>query len=90
MSDGSTWSAEANTVRPTKSVARMPAIQASVIAAFRDSGARKAGIPLEIASVPVMAVHPDEKARSTRNHVRASIAAGGGSVTGSSVPVTIR
>ena len=75
---------------PTKNVPRTTAIHPSVIAAFRDSGARNAGIPLEIASVPVIATQPPEKARSTRNHVRAST---GGIVTGVGggiVPVTNR
>ena len=44
-------------------VARMIAIQRIVTAAFRASGSRKAGTPLEIASTPVSAVHPEAKAR---------------------------
>ena len=47
----------------------MPAIQPMVIDALRDSGGLKAGTPFEIASTPVSAVQPEEKARSTRNHV---------------------
>jgi hypothetical protein len=34
----------------------------SVVAAFRDWGRRNAGTPLEIASTPVSAVDPEEKA----------------------------
>ncbi len=45
--------------------ASMP-IAASVVAAFFDLGLRKAGTPLEIASTPVSAAQPDEKARSSR------------------------
>ena len=39
----------------------------SVVAAFLLLGLRKAGTPLLIASTPVSAVHPEEKARSSRN-----------------------
>ena len=62
----------------------------SVMAALRDSGGRKAGMPLEMASVPVMAVQPDENARSTRNQVSASVAAVGTGAAGGSVPVRSR
>ena len=47
---------------PTKSVPRMPLIHSIVVAALRDSGDLKAGTPLETASMPVMAVQPEEKA----------------------------
>jgi len=40
------------------------AFQVSVVAAFFDSGRRKAGTPLEIASTPVSATAPDEKPRN--------------------------
>ncbi len=39
----------------------------SVVAALRLFGFLKAGTPLEIASTPVRAAHPDEKARARRN-----------------------
>ncbi|GAA3100554.1 hypothetical protein GCM10020001_016640 [Nonomuraea salmonea] len=42
-------------------------ISSSVVAAFLLLGLRKAGTPLLIASTPVSAAHPVEKARSTRN-----------------------
>ena len=38
----------------------------SVVAALRDLGRWKLGTPLEIASTPVRAAHPEEKARRTR------------------------
>ena len=75
---------------PMKSVPRIAAIQPSVIAALRDSGGRKAGMPLEIASVPVMAVQPEENARRTRNHTSGSVAATGGGAAGGSEPVSSR
>ena len=46
---------------PMKSVPRMMPIQTRVMAAFFDSGRRKAGTPFEIASTPVSATAPDEK-----------------------------
>ncbi len=39
----------------------------SVVAALRLLGSSKAGTPLETASTPVSAVHPEANARSTRN-----------------------
>ena len=39
----------------------------NVVAALRDLGRWKLGTPLEIASTPVRAAHPEEKARRTRN-----------------------
>ena len=41
----------------------------SVMAALRDSGLRKAWIPLEMASTPDNATAPDENARSKRKAV---------------------
>ena len=38
------------------------------MAAFRYSGLRNAGTPLEMASTPVMAVQPPENAASSKNH----------------------
>ena len=38
----------------------------SVVAAFLLFGLRNAGTPLLIASTPVSAAHPDEKARASR------------------------
>ncbi len=40
---------------------------ARVAAALALCGRRKAGTPLLIASTPVSAAHPEEKARSSRN-----------------------
>ena len=39
----------------------------SVVAAFLLFGLRNAGTPLEMASTPVSAAQPDEKARASRN-----------------------
>jgi hypothetical protein len=47
-------------------------------------------MPLEIASIPVKAVHPDANARSTRNHASGSTAGSGGGAAGGSEPVTRR
>ncbi len=41
----------------------------SVLAAFRDSLGLNAGTPLEIASTPVRATAPEEKARIRRKNV---------------------
>ncbi len=60
------------------------------MAALRDSGGLKAGMPLEIASVPVIAVQPEAKARRTRNQVSASVDATGDGAAGGSVPVSSR
>ena len=90
VSRGTTPSWFDSTVMPTNIVARMNAIQPSVMAAFRDSGGRKAGMPLEIASIPVKAVHPEANARSPRNHASGSTAGTDGGAAGGSVPVTRR
>jgi hypothetical protein len=50
---------------------RMP-IQTRVVRAFGASGALKAGTPLEMASVPVMAEQPWAKARRIRKMLRPS------------------
>ena len=47
----------------------MAPMMANVAAALRDCGRRNAGTPSAIASTPVSAVAPDEKARSRRNTV---------------------
>src|SRR3990172_12656381 len=51
------------------SVPRIADIQINVIPALRLRGSLKAGIPLEIASTPVNAVVPFEKACSSKNGV---------------------
>jgi hypothetical protein len=51
---------------PQNMVTASAPIRASVVAAFRDLGLRKAGTPLLMASTPVSAAQPDEKARSSR------------------------
>ena len=60
------------------------------MAALRDSGGRKAGMPLEIASVPVIAVQPEANALKIRNHVSGSTAATAGGAAGGSEPVSRR
>ena len=67
----------------------MPDIQSSVIPALRLRGSLNAGMPFEIASTPVRAVVPLEKAWRTRKRPIArmgSTSRGGGSGTGCSVP----
>ena len=51
---------------PQNMVTASRPIIASVVAAFLDFGLRKAGTPLLIASTPVRAAQPEEKARSRR------------------------
>ncbi len=51
---------------PQNMVTASRPIAARVLAAFFDLGLRKAGTPLEIASTPVSAAQPEEKARSSR------------------------
>jgi hypothetical protein len=53
----------------------------SVVAALRDLGRWKAGTPLEIASTPVSAAHPEENARASR--VSSPIVVNGSSQPGS-------
>ena len=58
----------------------MPAIHIRVMPALRLRGSLKAGMPFEIASTPVTAVVPLEKAWSSRNSPNArvvSISSGG-------------
>ena len=67
----------------------MPDIQSSVIPALRLRGSLNAGMPFEIASTPVRAVVPLEKACSTRKSPIArvgSTSSGGGSGRAWSVP----
>ena len=47
-------------------------------------------MPFEIASVPVIAVQPEENARSTRNHVSASAAGSSGGGLRGRLPVASR
>ena len=70
---------------------RMQDIHRSVIPALRLRGSRKAVIPLEMASTPVRAEVPLEKARRIRNSESAcaacTISIGGGFSTLPNVPV---
>lgn len=56
----------ASAMMPQNMVTASRPIIASVVAAFFDLGLRNAGTPLEIASTPVSAAQPEEKARSSR------------------------
>ena len=57
---------------PTKNIPNRLAITVSVIAAFLDALGLKTGTPFEMASVPLMATAPAEKARSTSHNVTGS------------------
>ncbi len=57
----------ARAVMPPNMATAMPPSRASVVAAFLLLGFLNAGTPLLIASTPVSAVQPEEKARSSRN-----------------------
>ena len=69
-SDGSaaacTWEISASAVMPANMATAMPPSSARVVAAFLLLGFLNAGTPLLIASTPVSAVQPEEKARSSR------------------------
>ena len=52
---------------PRNRVPNTAAIMTIVRAAFFGSGWRNAVTPFEITSTPVKAVHPEEKARSSKN-----------------------
>lgn len=58
--------AMARPMMPQNMVTASRPMAASVLAAFLDLGLRKAGTPLEMASTPVSAAQPEEKARSSR------------------------
>ena len=72
-------------------MARINAIQSSVMPALRLRGSLNAVTPFEIASTPVRAVVPFAKACSSRNRRQAlhlaDVLDGGGSTTRPSVPV---
>ena len=52
-------------------VTAMAPSSSSVVAAFLLLGLRNAGTPLEIASTPVRAAQPEEKARASRKIIAA-------------------
>ena len=73
---------------PTKNTPSKVAITVSVTAAFLDSFGLKTGTPLEIASVPLIATAPAEKALSINHNVTGcAICRIGGGVAGVSVCV---
>src|SRR5579864_2508540 len=59
----------ASTATPKKIPPRRIPVHISVVAALRDSGGRKFGTPLEIASTPERATAPDENAFKKANSV---------------------
>ena len=60
---------------PMKSVPRITTIQVRVVAALRASGFLKAGMPLEMASVPVIAAQPAANDRRIKKSESDSVAA---------------
>src|SRR5260370_25910801 len=68
---GSTVKWCARYVEPAKNVPRMSPIHRRTVAAFFDSGGRNSGTPLEMASTPVRAEHPDANARNKSQVVTA-------------------
>jgi hypothetical protein len=56
-----------STTMPINMVTARPPSISRVVAAFLLFGGLKAGTPLEMASTPVSAAHPDENVRSSRN-----------------------
>ena len=57
---------------PRKTTPRMTAIATIVVWAFFHSGGLNAGVPFEIASVPVIALQPSAKARMSSSRLRLS------------------
>ncbi len=73
---------------PKKKTPSSVAMMVKVIAAFLDSGFWNAGTPFEIASVPLIATAPAEKARRINHRVSVSVCGRmGGGAAGWSVPV---
>ena len=62
-----------STTSPANIATSRPTISARTVRALREAGGWKAGTALEIASMPVIAVAPEEKARSTNSTVMPSI-----------------
>ena len=62
-------------VMPRNREPRINAITVNVVRALTASGGLKAGTPSDMASVPVRAVEPEEKARSTRSKLKPCVAA---------------
>ena len=62
-----------STTSPANVATSRPTISARTVRALREAGGWKAGTALESASMPVIAVAPDEKARSTNSTVTPSI-----------------
>src|SRR6266516_6403133 len=73
------WTARKDT--PMKSEIAIPPMTSNVLAAFLPCGGRNALTPFEIASTPVRAAAPDEKARRTTKTPTAPAPAVSGSGT---------
>ena len=69
---GSMWNLSVSTASPSSIVPRIPPSRISVRLARATRGSLKSGTPLAIASTPVSALHPAEKALSTRRTLTAS------------------
>ena len=61
------------TINPANIVISRPSITVSTVRALRQEGGWKTGTALEIASIPVIAVAPEENARSTSSTLTPSI-----------------
>ena len=69
FSKGATCIRDANTDRPRNMTPRQEPMTTSVLRALRHSGTLKAETPFEMASTPVTAAPPWEKARNTTSSV---------------------
>jgi hypothetical protein len=75
---GTTPSSSTIAIVPANSTIKRPTIQVSVVRALRHSVGLNTGTALEIASIPVIAVDPDAKARRTSSTPTPSVALSGG------------
>ena len=92
MDDGTAPAARARNEMPRKTKPRIVAIATIVLWAFFHSGGLNAGVPFEIASVPVIALQPSANARMSRRRliVSACTAIGTTSVTRGASPRAVR
>lgn len=74
LDSGTTPPGSTSTMIPANIVTSSPIIHDNVVRALRHSGGFNAGTALEIASTPVIAVEPDENARSRISSVTAWVA----------------
>ena len=78
LEEGSTPYIQANRLMPMNISERITPIAAIVALAFTSDGSRNTLTPLAIASMPVMAEQPEEKARRIRNRPSGATAFTGG------------